>query len=102
MKITEEMVDYIALLSRLKPDAEEKVQMTAELEKIVSYMDVLNILDTDGVEPLSHVFPIRNVMRSDEVSSSFPWGYRRINPYSALCSAIHWAAGVPAKPLSST
>ena len=44
MKITEEMVDYIALLSRLKPDAEEKVQMTAELEKIVSYMDVLNIL----------------------------------------------------------
>ena len=63
MKITEEMVDYIALLSRLKPDAEEKVQMTAELEKI---------LDTDGVEPLSHVFPIRNVMRSDEVSSSFP------------------------------
>ena len=72
MKITEEMVDYIALLSRLKPDAEEKVQMTAELEKIVSYMDVLNILDTDGVEPLSHVFPIRNVMRSDEVSSSFP------------------------------
>ena len=72
MKITEEMVDYIALLSRLKPDAAEKVQMTAELEKIVSYMDVLNALDTDGVEPLSHVFPIRNVMRPDEVSPSFP------------------------------
>lgn len=72
MKITEEMVDYIALLSRLKPDAEEKVRMTAELEKIVSYMDVLNALDTEGVEPLSHVFPIRNVMREDEVVPSFP------------------------------
>lgn len=72
MKITEEMVDYIALLSRLKPDAEERVRMTAELERIVSYMDVLNALDTEGVEPLSHVFPIRNVMREDEVSPSFP------------------------------
>lgn len=72
MKITEEMVDYIALLSRLKPDEAEKVRMTAELERIVSYMDVLNALDTEGVEPLSHLFPIRNVMREDEVVPSFP------------------------------
>ena len=73
MKITEEMVDYVAALSRLALPEEEKADMAARLEQIVSYMDVLNILDTDGVEPLSHVFPIRNVMRSDEVSSSFPW-----------------------------
>lgn len=72
MKITEEMVDYISVLSRLKPDEEERAKMTAELERIVSYMDVLGKLDTDGVEPLSHVFPIRNVMRPDEVVPSFP------------------------------
>ena len=72
MKITEEMVDYIATLSRLKPDDAEKAQMTAELEKIVSYMDILNALDTNGVEPLSHVFPIKNVMRPDQVEPSFP------------------------------
>ena len=72
MKITEEMVDYIALLSRLKPDEKERGEMSAELERIVSYMDVLNSLDTDGIEPLSHVFPVKNVMREDTVLPSFP------------------------------
>lgn len=72
MKITEEMVDYIALLSRLKPDEKECVEMSTELERIVSYMDVLNSLDTDGIEPLSHVFPVKNVMREDSVLPSFP------------------------------
>ena len=72
MKITEEMVDYIALLSRLKPDEEDRRRMTEELERIVSYMEVLNTLDTEGVEPLSHVFPLRNVTREDEVAPSLP------------------------------
>lgn len=72
MRITEEMVDYISLLSRLKPEEEEKRKMTAELEKIVSYMDVLNTLDTEDIEPMSHVFPVKNVLREDEVAPSFP------------------------------
>ena len=72
MRITEEMVDYISLLSRLKPEEEEKRKMTAELEKIVSYMDVLNTLDTDAIEPMSHVFPVKNVLREDVVEPSFP------------------------------
>ncbi len=71
MKITEEMVDYISLLSRLKLGTEERAKMTAELEQIVSYMDVLNTLDTQDVEPLSHVFPIQNIMREDIVAPSF-------------------------------
>ena len=72
MKITEEMVDHVALLSRLKPEPEERPHMSAELEKIVSYMEVLNALDTDGIEPLSHVFPVKNVLREDVVEPSFP------------------------------
>ena len=72
MKITEELVDYISTLSRLSLPQEEKGPMAAELEKIVSYMDLLNTLDTEGVEPLSHVFPLRNVMRKDEVVPSAP------------------------------
>lgn len=72
MKITEEMVDYVSTLSRLKLQPEEKREMAAGLERIVSYMDVLNGLDTQGVEPMSHIFPLRNVMREDEVVPSFP------------------------------
>ena len=70
MKITEELVDYVSALSRLRLPEEEKRSMAAQLEQIVSYMDVLNTLDTDGVEPMSHVFPVKNVMRPDEVRPS--------------------------------
>lgn len=70
MKITTELVDYISELSRLELQAGEKQEMTAELERIVAYMDVLNKLDTDGVEPMSHVFPVKNVLREDEVIPS--------------------------------
>ena len=70
MKITEEMVDYVSILSRLKLPQEEKERMTGELEQILVYMDVLDGLATSGVEPMSHVFPLKNVLRSDEVVPS--------------------------------
>lgn len=70
MKIDTKMVDYIAGLSRLELQAGEKQLMTAELEQILAYMDVLNKLDTTGVEPMSHVFPVKNVLREDEVIPS--------------------------------
>ena len=70
MKITTELVDYISELSRLELEPGEKQDMTAELERIVAYMGVLNQLDTSGVEPMSHVFPVKNVLREDEVVPS--------------------------------
>ena len=70
MNIGMDMVDYIAELSRLELQAGEKQAMTAQLEQIIAYMDVLNKLDTTGVEPMSHVFPVKNVLREDQVSPS--------------------------------
>ena len=70
MNITPELVEHIADLSRLELAAGEKRDMTAELERIVAYMDVLDKLDTTGVEPMSHVFPVKNVLREDEVEPS--------------------------------
>ena len=70
MKITEGLVDYVSTLSRLRLPQEEKAKMAGELEQIVTYMDTLNTLDTDGVEPMSHIFPLKNVLRADEVVPS--------------------------------
>ena len=70
MKITTELVDYISQLSRLELQTGEKQAMTAQLEQIVAYMDVLGKLNTDGVEPMSHVFPVKNVLREDQVVPS--------------------------------
>lgn len=71
MKITEELVDYVSVLSRLKLDETERAEMAGELEKIVTYMEALEQVDTDGVEPMSHVLPIANVLRPDVVEPSF-------------------------------
>lgn len=70
MNITAELVDYLAGLSRLEVQEGERQTMTAELERILAYMEVLNRLDTQGVEPMSHVFPVKNVLREDEVIPS--------------------------------
>lgn len=72
MEITKEMVDYVSELSRLRLDEGSKEEMRGELERILAYMDVLNTLDTEGVEPMSHVFPVKNVLREDEVKPSTP------------------------------
>lgn len=71
MKITEDLVDQISQLSRLRLPAEEKTAMAAELERIVAYMDVLDTLDTAGAEPLSRSFSPKNVLRPDAAAPSF-------------------------------
>ncbi len=67
MKITTEMVDYVSELSRLSLPEEEKTEMAEKLEQIIDYVEILNRLDTEGVEPMSHTFPVKNVLREDEV-----------------------------------
>ena len=70
MIVTTELVERLAYLSRLRLPMEEQERMTGELEQIIGYMDVLNKLDTSGVEPLTHGFPLKNVLRPDEVVPS--------------------------------
>lgn len=70
MKITPELVDYVSVLSRLKLDDAQRAEMAGELEKIVTYMEALTAVDTQGVEPMSHVLPVANVLRPDTVEPS--------------------------------
>ena len=74
MKITTELIDHISQLSRLRLPEEEKAKMAGDLEGILAYMDTLNRLDTKDVEPMSHVFPVKNVLREDEVLPSMDRG----------------------------
>jgi aspartyl-tRNA(Asn)/glutamyl-tRNA(Gln) amidotransferase subunit C len=64
--ITLEDVEYVADLARLELSADEKGQLVEQLGRILGYIEKLDELDTTGVEPTSHVLPIRNVMRADE------------------------------------
>ena len=70
MEITREIIDYVAALSRLELTEDEKEREVRDLGSILGYMDKLNELDTSGVEPMSHAFPVRNAFREDEIRPS--------------------------------
>jgi len=69
-KISAEQVKYVADLARLELSPEEQEEFTAQLNAILEYMDQLNELETSGVEPTSHVLPLRNVLREDVAGPS--------------------------------
>ena len=91
-KITLDEVDRVARLARLELSGAERERMRSQLDSILSYIDKLRQLDTEGVEPTSHAIPraggretgreiragretgwemMTNVMRGDEVRPSF-------------------------------
>lgn len=65
MKITEEIVNHIAHLSRLKFEGDKKAAIKQDLENITSFMDILSELPTDNVEPLIFMNDEVNVLRED-------------------------------------
>lgn len=69
MQITDELVSYLEKLGRIELDDEQKIKTKKDLQDILSYIDILNELDTDNVEPLSHSFPIFNVFHEDKVEN---------------------------------
>ncbi|WP_276357785.1 Asp-tRNA(Asn)/Glu-tRNA(Gln) amidotransferase subunit GatC [Cohnella caldifontis] len=72
MSISAKDVEHVADLARLDLSDEEKDRFAGQLNAILKYAEKLNELDTDGVEPTSHVLPLANVMREDEVRPSWP------------------------------
>jgi len=72
MSITIKDVEHVANLARLDLSDAEKEQFAGQLNAILKYAEKLNELDTDGIEPTSHVLPLANVMREDEVKPSWP------------------------------
>ena len=72
MKITKEQVEHVAKLARLAITEEEKERYTQQLSNILTYIEKLKELDTSKVEPTSHVLPMKNIFREDEVRPSLP------------------------------
>lgn len=69
----DETMEYLDILSQISLTEEEKQETAGELKKILAYMEKLEELDTDGVEPMSHVFPVQNVFREDIVEREDQW-----------------------------
>ena len=67
--ISDETIEYVGILAELELSDEEKEQAKKDMANMLDYIDTLNELDTSGVEPMSHVFPVNNVFREDVVTN---------------------------------
>ncbi len=67
MKVNEELVDKLAQLSRLEFDAESKEKIMSDLQRMIEFVDKLNEIDTENVEPLKYITDEQNVLRKDEI-----------------------------------
>lgn len=65
-------VEHVARLARLALTDDELERMREQLNGILAYIEKLNELDTEGVEPTSHAVPMLNVMREDEPAPCLP------------------------------
>lgn len=68
MEITDALMDKLARLSRLQIDASQREAIRADLQRMVGFIDRLREVDTEGVEPLTHMSDAGNVFREDKVS----------------------------------
>ncbi|GGL60206.1 Asp-tRNA(Asn)/Glu-tRNA(Gln) amidotransferase subunit GatC [Sporolactobacillus putidus] len=71
-RINEEQVRYVANLARLSFDDDAIKKFTTQLDDIIGFAEQLNELDTEGIEPTTHVLDMHNVMRDDVVEPSLP------------------------------
>lgn len=67
--ISDETIEYVGILAKLELSPEEKEEAKKDMGRMLDYIDKLNELDTTGVEPMSHVFPVNNVFRKDVVTN---------------------------------
>ena len=68
-KISDETIEYVGILAKLELSDQEKEQARRDMGRMLDYIDKLGELATTDVEPMSHVFPVQNVFREDEVTN---------------------------------
>ena len=70
MKISEQDIKTVASLSRLRIRDEEAEDVLFQLNKILTYVENLQSLDTSNIEPTTNALPMQNVFRDDKVKPS--------------------------------
>jgi aspartyl-tRNA(Asn)/glutamyl-tRNA(Gln) amidotransferase subunit C len=71
-RITMDEVKHVANLARLAITEEEAEKFTDQLDAIISFAEELNELDTENVEPTSHVLDMKNIFREDVAKPGLP------------------------------
>ncbi|MCR4989926.1 MAG: Asp-tRNA(Asn)/Glu-tRNA(Gln) amidotransferase subunit GatC [Lachnospiraceae bacterium] len=67
--ISDETIEYVGILAKLELNEAQKEAAKRDMGSMLDYIDKLGELDTDGIEPMSHVFDVKNVWREDVVTN---------------------------------
>lgn len=70
MEVTNELIDKLGQLARLKIEPDQKESLRGDMQQIIGFIEKLQELDTTGVEPLQHLTTEINRLREDEVVPS--------------------------------
>ena len=70
MEVNEQLVDQLADLARLEFTPAEKTAIQGDLQRMITFVEKLNELDTTHVQPILHMTADRNVYRDDKVVPS--------------------------------
>jgi aspartyl-tRNA(Asn)/glutamyl-tRNA(Gln) amidotransferase subunit C len=65
MSLSVEQVRWAAHLSRLELDPADLEKMAEQLSSIIDYVNLLQAVNTEGIEPMAHPLPVQNVFRED-------------------------------------
>lgn len=71
-RISIDQVKHVANLARLAISEEEANNFKTQLDAIITYAEQLNEVNTDNVEPTTHVLKMKNVLREDEPKKGLP------------------------------
>jgi len=63
-------LQHVVNLARIDLSPEEEARIRPQMQEILKYVDKLNELDVEDIEPMAHAVPLTNVMRNDEVLPS--------------------------------
>ena len=72
MALSRDDVRWVAHLARLELSDAELETMARQLSSILDYVNLLQQVNTDGVEPLAHPLSVQNIFRADEPAPSLP------------------------------
>ena len=70
MEVNNKLIQDIAKLSKLKFDDSAEEKMKADLEKMLAFVDKLNEIDTEDVDPLIYMSEEVNVLREDKLTEA--------------------------------
>ena len=70
MEVNDALIDNLASLARLHFSEGEKQEIKSDLQRMIEFIDKLNELNTDGIEPVLHMSDGTNVFREDEIQGS--------------------------------